>query len=125
MPIVTIVYALLLIALGVVSYFATDMVSVTALIPAFFGVPILFFGFLAFKPSRLKLAMHGAATLGLVGILGSLRGLLALPAIISGEVLERPEAAKAQAAMAILSNIFVALCIKSFVDVRRAKRKSA
>lgn len=124
MPIVTIVYGLLLIGLGVGSYVVTDMVSVTALIPAFFGLPVLVCGILARDEAKLRHAMHGAATLGLFGFFGTGMSLLKIPDILSGVALERPEAVKAQIIMALLSLVFVALCIKSFVDVRRARRRA-
>ncbi|HVJ66294.1 MAG TPA: hypothetical protein VM901_13630 [Bdellovibrionota bacterium] len=124
MPIVTIVYGLLLLALGIISYVGTGMISVTALIPAFFGLPLVICGFLARDEAKLRHAMHAAAMLGLLGFLGSLRGLLSLPALLSGEALERPDAVKAQAIMAILSLIFVVLCVKSFIDVRRARKNA-
>ncbi len=123
MPTVTIVYGLLLIALGVVSYVATDMVSMTALIPAFFGLPVLIAGVVARNEARLKLAMHIAATIGLLGFLGTVKSLAKIPALLNGEELARPEAVRAQVIMAVLSLVFVVLCVKSFIDVRRARKK--
>lgn len=124
MPIVTIIYALALIGLGVFSYILTEMVSITALIPAFFGVPLLICGILARDEAKLRHAMHGAAVLGLLGFLGTAKSLLYIPDILNNVELARPEAVKAQIVMAALSLVFVALCIKSFVDVRRARRRA-
>lgn len=125
MPIVTIVYGLLLVALGVISYVGTGMISVTALIPAFFGLPLIVCGFIARDEAKLKHAMHGAAVLGLLGFFGSINGLAQLPALLRGDELARPDAVKAQAIMCVLSVIFVLLCIKSFVDARKARTRAA
>jgi hypothetical protein len=122
MPIVTIIYGLLLTVLGLISYFGTGMLSMTALIPAFFGLPILICGVLARDEAKLRHAMHGAATLSLLGFLGAAPGLLKMPALLSGEFIARPEAVKAQAIMAILSLIFVILCVRSFINIRRARK---
>lgn len=121
MPIVTIIYGLLLIGLGVGSYVATAMISPTALIPAFFGLPVVVCGILARDEAKLKHAMHGAASLALLGFLGTFRGLLSVPALLRGDLLQRPEAVKAQAVMAVLSLLFVVLCVRSFINVRRAR----
>jgi uncharacterized membrane protein len=116
MPQVTIVYGLALIALGLIGYFATGGVSVTALIPAFFGIPIVIAGWIARNEKMLKHAMHAAAVLGLLGFLGTLRGLIAL--LTGGEA---TPAIVSQATMAVLSAIFVALCVRSFIQARRER----
>jgi hypothetical protein len=115
----TIGIAVALILLGLAGYFGTGAASPTALIPALFGLILLALGALARNPSRRKLAMHVAVVVGLLGLAGSLRGLLKLPALLSGDPLERPAAVIAQSIMAVLMGIFVALCIKSFIDARR------
>ena len=69
MPQKGITTALILIVLGLAGYFAGKMVSVTALIPAFFGIPLLVSSLIARKPEKLKLGMHLAAVFGLLGFL--------------------------------------------------------
>ena len=64
----TIVLGIILIILGLVSFFGTGMQSVTALIPAFFGLLILALGFLARKESARKMAINIAMGLGLLGL---------------------------------------------------------
>ncbi len=125
MPLMTIIYAALLIILGVVGYFATGQTSVTAMIPAFFGVVVLIVGLIALKDNWRKHAMHAAAVLGLLGIVGTFSGLTKIPALISGGDLERPQAVASQAIMALLSLAFVLLCIKSFMDARRNRKVPA
>ncbi|MDY7091375.1 MAG: hypothetical protein SX243_00235 [Acidobacteriota bacterium] len=116
MPQVTIVYGLALIALGLIGYFATGGISITALIPAFFGIPVLIAGWIARRESLLKHAMHAAAMIALLGFLGTVSGLWAL---VTGGA---PDAATlSRATMAVLSAIFVALCVRSFIQVRRER----
>lgn len=125
MPLMTIVYAALLIVLGVGGYFMTGQTSVTAMIPAFFGFVVLIVGLIAMKDNLRKHAMHVAAVLGVLGVVGTFSGLLKLPALLSGGDLERPQAVASQAIMALLSLAFVLLCVKSFMDARRDKSPTA
>jgi len=109
----------LLIVLGLGGYFGSQSHSSTALIPAGFGVVLAALGFVARVPGRRKLAMHIAVTVGLLGFLGSMTGLVKVARMMTGETVQRPVAAVAQAIMAVLTGLFVALCVKSFVDARR------
>jgi hypothetical protein len=112
----TIVFGLLLTALGLAGYFLTGT-SVTALIPAFFGVILLVLGLLARSDSIRKHAMHAAAAVALIGCLGALFSLFRAP------LATRPALAVfSQAAMAVLTAAFVALCVRSFRAARRARR---
>lgn len=122
MPKITIVLSFLLILLGAAGWIGTSFVSITALIPAFFGIVFLFLGLLGLKERARKHAMHIAAVLALIALFGSYRGLIKLPALLGGGELERPTAVAAQAIMAILSLIFIILAIKSFIDARRARK---
>lgn len=67
----TLNFALLLIALGVIAYFATGMVSMTALIPAFFGLPIAVCALAAARFGRaafvVALFLCAVGTLGIIG----------------------------------------------------------
>jgi hypothetical protein len=119
MPKVTMIFGVVLVGLGLVSYLATGMVSVTALIPAFFGVVLILLGGLAANPARRKMIMHIAVVVGLLGVAGTFGGLIKLPTYFSGGELARPEAVLAQGIMCLLSLLYVALCVKSFVDARR------
>ena len=73
---------MILIVLGLASYFLTGGVSVTALIPAFFGAVFVVLAIVARSESARKHAMHAAVALGLLGFLGTLR---VLPALARGE----------------------------------------
>lgn len=121
MPKLTIFYATLLIAIGVGGYFGSGMVSVTALIPAFIGLPILFCGMIAnAKPEKTKLTMHIAVFLAVVALAGGSRGMSDFMAVLSGGEVERPPAAIAQGVLVILSAMYVLLAVRSFVAARKA-----
>ncbi len=112
----TIVFGVLLALLGLGGYLLGSAASVTALIPAFFGLPLMVLGFLARSESMRKHAMHGAATLALVGCAGALFSLMRTP---TGP--RSPVATFSQAAMVILTAAFVALCVRSFRAARLAR----
>jgi hypothetical protein len=114
----TIAFGVVLIVLGVAGYFGSGAASVTALIPAIFGVVLAGLGVLARNEGMRKHAMHGAVLIGLVGFLGSARGLLQLPALMSGGEVARPAAVIAQSVMALLMLLFVVLCVRSFINAR-------
>lgn len=115
----TIGFGLVLILLGAGSFLATG--AVTSLIPAALGLLLAVCGFLARDPARRKLMMHIAVGVGMIGFLGSARGLAKIGAVLAGEHVERANAVVAQSVMAVLCIIFVGLCVRSFVEARRAR----
>ncbi len=117
---ITIGLGLVLIALGLGSYFGLGRSSVTALIPAFFGLPLLLLGLVALKERMRKHAMHIAVVIGLLGFAGTVSGLTKLPVLLTGGQLDRPAAVIVQAAMAIVCLVFVLVCVRSFISDRRA-----
>ncbi len=117
---ITIGLGLVLIVLGLGGYFGTDRESWTALIPALFGLPLLILGLIALKERMRKGAMHVAVVIGLLGFVGTVRGLMKLPLLLTGGELARPGAVAVQAAMAIVCFVFVLLCVRSFIKARRA-----
>jgi len=121
MAMLTILLGAALVLLGVGGYLLTGMVSWTALIPAIFGVPFLVLGLLAGKPTARKHAMHGAAGLSLLGLAGGVMGVPKLVTLLGGGEVARPAAAISQSIMALLCAVFLALCVKSFVDARRQR----
>jgi hypothetical protein len=94
--------------------------SVTALIPSFFGVLLLALGLVARDDNRRKQAMHIAAGVSLLGILGSLMSVRKWPQILTGQAVERPLAAWEQMLMFLICATFLALCVKSFKEARRS-----
>jgi membrane-bound ClpP family serine protease len=117
---IAIVFGAILIVLGVGGYLAT-MISWTALIPAILGVILLLLGLLARQEKMRMHAMHGAALVGLVGILGG--GWRVIAALRSDNPINEL-AFGMNVAMAVTCAIFLALCVKSFIDARR-RRKAA
>lgn len=120
MPRTTVALGILLVLLGLGAYFGTGRTSATALIPAFFGLPLLILGLLARKDHLRKHTMHGAAGLALIGFLGTASGLFKVFVLLGGGAVERPAAAVVQAFMALLCAIFIVLSIRSFVLARRS-----
>lgn len=119
----SIAVGIILIILGLVSYFGISSESITALIPAFLGIPVLILGFLALNEKYLKHSMHAAAVLMLIGFGGTVGGLIKFFRMLGGEVFERPSAITIQAIMAVLCMIFLIYAIKSFIDARRKKNE--
>ncbi len=117
----TIGLGVLLIILGLVSYFATGQQSVTALIPAFFGLPILIVGLIGLWHRARMHAMHFATLLALLGFLGALER--PVRKLANGEALTWSAPLISQITMAALCGIFVILAVKSFIDARRRKEK--
>lgn len=95
----------------------------TALIPAGIGLLLVVCGALAMNESRKKHAMHAAAMLGLIGCAGALFMVSkeTLRLINDGGSLQRPIAFWSQVAMALLSGVFLFLCVRSFVQARKAR----
>jgi hypothetical protein len=117
----TIVYGVIFILLGLYGYFGISSESITALIPTFFGVPMLIFGRLALNEKYLKHAMHGAAVLTLLGFAGTVGGLIKFFKMLGGSETARPAAVTVQAIMAVLCLVFLILAVKSFIDARRKR----
>jgi len=119
---VTLVFAVLLIALGLVGYLGTGSAHPTALIPAWIGIALGFGGLLAISPSesRRKLFMHINVTIGVIGFLGGFveatRGYLHAQAV--GLAPDRIALAD-KLTMAALMLFYVVLCVRSFIAVRR------
>jgi sulfite exporter TauE/SafE len=115
---ITIVVGLILIALGLGGFFGSGATHITALIPAFFGLPILTLGAVALKDSMRKHAMHGAVMLGLLGFLGAIANVIRV--LLKGSEIN-PIAFTMTIAMGVVCAVFVALCIRSFIQARKAR----
>jgi hypothetical protein len=120
MAITAILYGVVLIVIGVVGYVASGAASITALIPAFIGLVAALCGALALNERFHKHAMHAASAVALIALLGTLRGIPAAFAWLGGTPPDRPGAVVSQILTALLSLLFVALAIRSFVRARRS-----
>jgi hypothetical protein len=109
-----------------VGYFGTGAAHSTALIPTWFGLALSLFGFLAISPSesRRKLFMHINVTVGLLGLIGSAaeaaRGYWSARAVGAA-----PDAIAlaAKLTMAALLLVYVALCVRSFIQARLSRQE--
>ena len=102
----------ILTAWGVVAYLLT-MTSITAMIPAFMGAPILLMGFLAeTNPEKRKLFMHISVTFGLLAALGGLRILT----MLSGPY---DLAFASHAVLLLVGGVYTFICVKSFIWIRK------
>ena len=120
---VTIVFAFLFIALGLLGFIGTGSEHYTALIPAALGLLLGIFGVLSLSPDpgRRKLFMHINVTLGLLGFLGTIMGLIQWFQMLAGATVKNPPATESKAIMALLCLIYVALCVRSFIAARKAR----
>lgn len=123
---VTLVFAVLLVTLGLVGYFGTGSLHPTALIPMWFGLALGLFGFLAISPTegRRKLFMHINVTIGLLGFIGATVEALRGYAGARAAGIEPDHIALAsKLTMAGLLLIYVNMCIRSFISARRARQE--
>ena len=93
------------------------------LIPAAFGLVLVVLGTLANSPDakRRMLFMHIAVTVGLLGFLGTIPGLIGVVQMASGHATARPDAARVQAIMSAICLAFVLLCVRNFIQARRLR----
>ena len=122
---VTLIFAILLVALGLSGYYYTGAIHPTALIPLWWGLALGVFGFLAISPSerRRKIFMHINVTIGALGFIG------AVVAAIQGYGAARAQgihpdyiALTDKLIMAAILLIYVNLCVRSFIQARRSRQ---
>jgi len=118
MPIVGVVFGVILIILGIAGYFGGEPKSITAFIPSVVGLVLLIASAISFKECRLKMGMHIAATIGLLGFVAPFGRII--PTVIKGEF-TLGLATGCMIAMSGICLVFVLLCVKSFIDARRGK----
>lgn len=119
----SIAYGIIFIVMGLISYFGISSESITALIPVFFGIPMLILGWVGSNEKYLKHAMHGAAVLVLLGFFGTIGGLIKFIKMIAGIQPERHAAVIVQAIMALMCLIFLIFAVKSFIDARKSRNE--
>lgn len=119
----TLVLAVLLVALGLIGYVGTGSMHPTALIPAWIGLALGIFGFLAISRNegRRKLFMHINVTIALLGFLGSaaeaVRGYVHAK---SAGVEPDQIALASKITLAGLLLFYIILCVRSFIAARRS-----
>ena len=118
MPTTTRLVGLVLMILGIASYWLTGRTSVTALIPAFLGVAFVILAYVARNEAARRHAMHATVAVGLLGLLGVLAR--AVPAVADGQI-GRP-AVIVQLLTAAILGYYVYLGVQSFIAARRARK---
>ena len=109
----SIVLGIVLIILGVSAYVLSDFASITALIPAFFGILIAILGVVGYQQTdRQRLASYGIGLLAVLGILGSTRGIPDIIGLLTGEAVESTIAAVSQGTMIIICLVLLAAMIQ-------------
>jgi hypothetical protein len=116
----TVALGVALIILGLAGYVLTGAASLTALIPAAFGIVIVLAGLIGRDERRRKRAIHVAVVVALLGLLGSVRGLLQIGDVFAGTA-ARPAAVVSQAVMAVLTLGYVIVAVRSFIAARRRR----
>jgi dipeptide/tripeptide permease len=128
MPTLSVMFGVVLTALGLVAYLNPAPLGVgkdgtpatpghpSALSPVGVGVLLIAAGVVSMAaPKARKHAMHAAAVVALLGTVGGL-----VPVFLRNFRFEEV-AVKVGLGMAVLSAIFLALCVSSFVRARRAR----
>jgi hypothetical protein len=128
MAIPAVIAGVLLIVIGIVGYTSQDpsgKVSPTALIPAAFGIAIGLCGVLAiWKENLRKHTMHAAAALSLIGMVCA--PVPFYTRIAKGiEIDPKSPAIISSALTTLVCAVFLAMCIRSFAAVRRARQAAA
>lgn len=113
---ITIVIGLLLVVLGVVPFAMTG--AKTSLIPAVVGALLVVLGAVARNANARKQAMHAAVIIGLLGFLLAAGRLVS--SLAAGKT-PTPLAATSLGLMALLTGLFVVLCVRSFIAARRSR----
>jgi hypothetical protein len=116
---VTKAIGLALLVIGVGGYVLTGASSITALIPAFIGLPVIVLGLLAGREQWRRHAIHAALVLALLGLLGTLMNVAQLPALLTGGNVERPGAVVSSTLTALCCAIYLGLGVRSFRSARR------
>jgi hypothetical protein len=123
MPSFTVRVGLLLVIFGAVSYVTSGGVSLTAFIPSIIGAVLVLCGAVAVRSPGLRPhAMHVAALIALVGVMGTASALLQVPAMLAGEGVGRRPAVVARASMAVILLVYLGFSIRSFAQARLMRK---
>ena len=110
----TILFGLLLAAIGLGDYYFADAKQPMALIPAVLGIAMFVCGMVAAQGAMRMLAIHVAALIGVIGFVGPLIALF--------EDTANTAAVLAKGLTSALCLMFVLMCVNSFLEVRRARK---
>ncbi len=111
----TTLYGLFMVIWGITISLISGSSSITSMIPAFIGVPLVFIGFISvIKPTFRKALMHIAVVIGIIAFLGGLdffRGMF-----------NNYYAGLSKLMLLITGFVYVYFCVQSFIFVRRQKK---
>lgn len=119
----TIWFGVLLAAVSLCFWIAIGRTETAALHPAGIGVLLIICGLLANteNPKKRMLWMHIAVTLGLIGFLST--GIRAVIELAKGTAMSiNPTGFEERVVIALICLIYVALCVRSFIAARRARK---
>ena len=113
----TILFGLLLVAIGLGGYYFADAKQPMALIPAVLGIAMFVCGVVAAQGAMRMLAMHVAALIGMIGFVGPM-------VTIFNDITNTANTAEvlAKGLTSALCLMFVLMCVNSFLEVRRARK---
>ena len=123
---VTLVFAVLLVILGIAGYYYTGHIHPTALIPLWFGVGLGICGFLAISPNekRRKIFIHIAVVIGVIGFLGgAITAIQGYGNARSQGIDPDMVALWDKVIMAFLMLNYTILCVQSFIKARRSREE--
>jgi len=104
---------------GLGFYLGTGMTSITSMIPAFFGIPLIAMGIMATQqPERSHFWMHIAVVFGLLTFLG---GGMGVKGLLSSDL---SASTLAQLLMLVIGGVYTFACIRSFTHARKAREST-
>ena len=111
----TTLYGLFMVIWAVSISFIAESSSMTSMIPAFIGLPLVFIGILStIKPTFRKALMHIAVLIGAIAFLG---GLDFFRSMFSNYY-----AGLSKLMLLITGFVYIYFCVQSFIFVRRQKK---
>ena len=107
-----------LVVLGIGAWVLTDFASMTALIPALFGILLVGLSSAGQETNHERLAVYGIGALGALGVLGSLRGVPDIIAFVTGGEVDSTVAVASQGSMIVLGLVLVVVAVRAVLASR-------
>jgi hypothetical protein len=82
-------------------------------------------GLLATREAMRRHAIHAALVLALLGVLGTLPQVASLPALLTGDDVERPAAVVTSTITAVACLLYVVTGVRSFIAARRERASAS
>ncbi len=107
-----------LVVVGIGAYVITEFASITALIPAIFGALIAGLGAVGRNEPRQQVANYGIGVLAVLGVVGSLRAVPDIVAVLTGDSVNSGVATVTQGAMIGVCLVLVGAVGRYVLDSR-------